>query len=164
MQIKNISIFIITIFSFVFLIILDIINITKYFDYSQHIDNTISNLITFISILIGFISTIYIMILQAQEESYVYKLLRKHNLTISFNNSFKNFILFGVLDILFLILLNFFAAEFVLFKFITYITIPLTIYFILISNNLLFTICKMIISEEKFKKQTYKLQDSDLKI
>ena len=164
MEIKNVWIFLITILSFVFLIFLDFIDITNMFNYSAHIDNTISNLITFISILIGFISTIYVMIQQSQEESYVYKLLSKNNLIIKFNYSFKNFIFFGILDVLLLILLNFFADSFLIFKYIAYITLPLTTYFILISNNLLFTICKMIISEEKLKNQSYVLKDSDLKI
>ncbi len=72
MEINKVLIGIITIISFIIVIFLDIINISQYFDYTANIDNTISNVITFVSILIGFISTIYVMI-QQSENSYVLK-------------------------------------------------------------------------------------------
>ena len=44
--------------------ILDYFDITQYIDCLSHVDEAISNTVTFISILIGFISCIYVMILK----------------------------------------------------------------------------------------------------
>lgn len=164
MELKKGWIITITLGSFIFLIVLDFINITEYFNYSSNVESTISNIITFISILIGFISTIYIMIQQSQNSSYIYSLLRKKNLIIVFNNSFKAFTFIGFIDVAFLIFLNYFSNVFTLFKYTLYIVFPLTVYFILLSNNLISTIIKMVIAEEQLKQQTYVLQDKDINI
>ena len=163
MEIKNTFITIITILSFILLVVLDFFNISQYIDYTQNIDNTISNAITFVSILIGFISTIYVMI-QQNQESYVFKLLEKNKLINTFNNSFKFFVYLGFIDVIILIILNFFANTFIIFKYVFYIAFPISIYFILVSNNLVTTICKMIISENKIKDNDKKLTEKDLKI
>lgn len=163
MEIKKSFITIITILSFILLVILDFLNITQYIDYTQNIDNTISNAITFVSILIGFISTIYVMI-QQNQDSYVFKLLEKNKLINTFNNSFKFFVYLGFIDAIILIILNFFANTFIIFKYVFYIAFPISIYFILVSNNLVTTICKMIIAENKLKDKDKKLTEKDLKI
>ena len=161
MEINKFVIWIITGLSFLLLIILDIFNISQYLDYTQKIDSTISNTITFISILIGFISTIYVLIQQSQD-SYVFKLLQKNNLTMSFNNSFKLFVYIGFFNVIVLIVLNFFSNNFILFKVFTYIAFPLSIYFLLISNNIITTICKIIISEDQLKNKEKKIQEKDI--
>lgn len=158
---KKILIFI-TILSFLFVLVMDFINVTQYINYSSHIDNTISNIITFISILIGFISAIYVMILQTQD-SYVLKLLKHLNLTNTFNYSFKSLMYIGFVDVILLILLNFLADIITFVKLITYIAFPLTIYFLLSSYNIITTICKMISSEDKLKKLDLKIEEKDIK-
>ena len=145
MEINKVLIGIITIISLIIVIFLDIINISQYFDYTANIDNTISNVITFVSILIGFISTIYVMI-QQSENSYVLKLLKEFKVINIFNNSFKLLIYIGFLDVIVLIALN-----------------PLNVYFLLLSNNIITTICKIIISEEKLKNKNKKIEENDLK-
>ena len=92
MKINKKAILFITLLSFVLIVICDYINITKYVEYKEHIDSVISNTITFISILIGFISSIYVMI-QQTKNSYVLDLLRKNDLLTYFNKSFNNFVL-----------------------------------------------------------------------
>ena len=144
MEINKVLIGIITIISFIIVIFLDIINISQYFDYTANIDNTISNVITFVSILIGFISTIYVMI-QQSENSYVLKLLKEFKVTNIFNNSFKLLIYIGFLDVIVLIALNFFCSNITVFKYIFYVAFPLNVYFLLLSNNIITTICKIII-------------------
>lgn len=162
MEINKVLIGIITIISFIIVIFLDIINISQYFDYTANIDNTISNVITFVSILIGFISTIYVMI-QQSENSYVLKLLKEFKVINIFNNSFKFLIYIGFLDVIVLIALNFFCSNITVFKYIFYVAFPLNVYFLLLSNNIITTICKIIISEEKFKNKNKKIEENDLK-
>jgi hypothetical protein len=162
MEINKVLIGIITIISFIIVIFLDIINISQYFDYTANIDNTISNVITFVSILIGFISTIYVMI-QQSENSYVLKLLKEFKVTNIFNNSFKLLIYIGFLDVIVLIALNFFCSNITVFKYIFYVAFPLNVYFLLLSNNIITTICKIIISEEKLKNKNKKIEENDLK-
>lgn len=162
MEINKVLIGIITIISFIIVIFLDIINISQYFDYTANIDNTISNVITFVSILIGFISTIYVMI-QQSENSYVLKLLKEFKVTNIFNNSFKLLIYIGFLDVIVLIALNFFCSNITAFKYIFYVAFPLNVYFLLLSNNIITTICKIIISEEKLKNKNKKIEENDLK-
>ena len=162
MEINKVLIGIITIISFIIVIFLDIINISQYFDYTANIDNTISNVITFVSILIGFISTIYVMI-QQSENSYVLKLLKEFKVTNIFNNSFKLLIYIGFLDVIVLIALNFFCSNITFFKYIFYVAFPLNVYFLLLSNNIITTICKIIISEEKLKNKNKKIEENDLK-
>ena len=162
MEIKKALITIITILSFIFVVILDIINISQYVNYDSHIDSTISNTITFVSLLIGFISTIYVMI-QQSENSYVLKLLKEFKVINLFNNSFKLLMYIGFLDVIVLIALNFFSSNIIIFKYIFYIAFPLNVYFLLLSNNIITTICKIIISEEKLKNKNKKLEKNDLK-
>ncbi len=162
MEINKVLIGIITIISFIVIIFLDIINISQYFDYTANIDNTISNVITFVSILIGFISTIYVMI-QQSENSYVLKLLKEFKVINIFNNSFKLLIYIGFLDVIVLIALNFFCSNITVFKYIFYVAFPLNVYFLLLSNNIITTICKIIISEEKLKNKNKKIEENDLK-
>lgn len=162
MEINKVLIGIITIISFIIVIFLDIINISQYFDYTANIDNTISNVITFVSILIGFISTIYVMI-QQSENSYVLKLLKEFKVINIFNNSFKLLIYIGFLDVIVLIALNFFCSNITVFKYIFYVAFPLNVYFLLLSNNIITTICKIIISEEKLKNKKKKIEENDLK-
>lgn len=162
MEINKVLIGIITIISFIIVIFLDIINISQYFDYTANIDNTISNVITFVSILIGFISTIYVMI-QQSENSYVLKLLKEFKVMNIFNNSFKLLIYIGFLDVIVLIALNFFCSNITVFKYIFYVAFPLNVYFLLLSNNIITTICKIIISEEKLKNKNKKIEENDLK-
>ena len=162
MEINKFLIGIITIISFIIVIFLDIINISQYFDYTANIDNTISNVITFVSILIGFISTIYVMI-QQSENSYVLKLLKEFKVINIFNNSFKLLIYIGFLDVIVLIALNFFCSNITVFKYIFYVAFPLNVYFLLLSNNIITTICKIIISEEKLKNKNKKIEENDLK-
>lgn len=162
MEINKILIGIITIISFIIVIFLDIINISQYFDYTANIDNTISNVITFVSILIGFISTIYVMI-QQSENSYVLKLLKEFKVINIFNNSFKLLIYIGFLDVIVLIALNFFCSNITIFKYIFYVAFPLNVYFLLLSNNIITTICKIIISEEKLKNKNKKIEENDLR-
>lgn len=162
MEINKVLIRIITIISFIIVIFLDIINISQYIDYTTNIDSTIANVITFVSILIGFISTIYIMI-QQSENSYVLKLLKDFKVINIFNNSFKLLIYIGFFDVIVLIALNFFSSNITIFKYIFYIAFPLNIYFLLLSNNIITTICKIIISEEKLKNKNKKIEENDLK-
>lgn len=162
MEINKILIRIITIISFVVVIFFDIINISKYVDYTSNIDSTISNTITFVSILIGFISTIYVMI-QQSENSYVLKLLKESKVINVFNNSFKLLMYIGFIDVMVLIALNFFSSNITIFKYIFYMAFPLNIYFLLLSNNIITTICKIIISEEKLKNKYQKIEKNDLK-
>lgn len=162
MEINKVLIRIITIISFIIVIFLDIINISQYIDYTSNIDSTISNAITFVSILIGFISTIYVMI-QQSEDSYVLKLLKEFKVINIFNNSFKLLMYIGFLDVIVLIALNFFSSNITIFKYIFYIAFPLNIYFLLLSNNIITTICKIIISEEKLKNKNKKIEKTDLK-
>ena len=162
MEINKYLIWIITILSFVCLIVLDTLNISQYIDYTKQLESTISNTITFISILIGFISTIYVMIQQSQD-SYVFKLLQKYKLTYIFNKSFKSFIYIGFLNVIILIVLNFFCNNRAISKFTIYIVVPLSIYFLLISNNLITTICKIIISEDELKNKDKKIEEKDIK-
>lgn len=162
MEINKVLIGIITIISFIIVIFLDIINISQYFDYTANIDNTISNVITFVSILIGFISTIYVMI-QQSENSYVLKLLKEFKVINIFNNSFKRLIYIGFLDVIVLIALNFFCSNITIFKYIFYVAFPLNVYFLLLSNNIITTICKIIISEEKLKNKNKKIEENDLR-
>lgn len=162
MEINKVLIGIITIISFIIVIFLDIINISQYFDYTANIDNTISNVITFVSILIGFISTIYVMI-QQSENSYVLKLLKEFKVINIFNNSFKCLIYIGFLDVIVLIALNFFCSNITIFKYIFYVAFPLNVYFLLLSNNIITTICKIIISEEKLKNKNKKIEENDLR-
>lgn len=162
MEINKVLIGIITIISLIIVIFLDIINISQYFDYTANIDNTISNVITFVSILIGFISTIYVMI-QQSENSYVLKLLKEFKVINIFNNSFKLLIYIGFLDVIVLIALNFFCSNITVFKYIFYVAFPLNVYFLLLSNNIITTICKIIISEEKLKNKNKKIEENDLK-
>lgn len=162
MEINKILIRIITIISFVIVIFFDIINISKYIDYTSNIDSTISNTITFVSILIGFISTIYVLI-QQSENSYVLKLLKESKVINVFNNSFKLLMYIGFIDVMVLIALNFFSSNITIFKYIFYMAFPLNIYFLLLSNNIITTICKIIISEEKLKNKNKKIEKNDLK-
>ena len=159
MEINKVLIGFITIISFIMVIFLDIINISQYFDYTANIDNTVSNVITFVSILIGFISTIYVMI-QQSENSYVLKLLKEFKVINIFNNSFKRLIYIGFLDV---IVLNFFCSNITVFKHIFYVAFPLNVYFLLLSNNIITTICKIIISEEKLKNKKKKIEKNDLR-
>lgn len=161
MEINKNIIKIITISSLIAVFLMDYINVTQYINYSSHIDNTISNVITFISILIGFISTIYVMMQQSQD-SYVLKLLRDKNLSDTFNNSFRILMYVGFIDVIILIFMNFFAENITIFKLISYFSCPLTTYFLLSSNNLITTICKMIASEEKLKKLDKKIEKEDI--
>lgn len=161
MEINKNIIKIITILSLIAVFLMDYINVTQYINYSSHIDNTISNVITFISILIGFISTIYVMMQQSQD-SYVLKLLRDKNLSDTFNNSFRILMYVGFIDVIILIFMNFFAENITIFKLISYFSCPLTTYFLLSSNNLITTICKMIASEEKLKKLDKKIEKEDI--
>ena len=161
MEIHKRLIIIITILSLIFVIFMDYINVTQYINYYSHIDNTISNVITFISILIGFISAIYVMMLQTQN-SYVLKLLRDKNLSDTFNKSFRILMYVGFSDVIILIFMNFFADSITIFKIISYSSCPLTTYFLLSSNNLITTICKMIASEEKIKKLDKKVETDDI--
>ncbi len=162
MEINKVLIKIITIISFIIVIFLDIINISQYFDYTLNIDSTIANVITFVSILIGFISTIYVMI-QQSENSYVLKLLKEFKVINIFNKSFKLLIYIGFLDVIVLIALNFFCSNITIFKYIFYVAFPLNIYFLLLSNNIITTICKIIISEERLKNKNNKIEEDDLK-
>lgn len=162
MEINKVLIGFITIISFIMVIFLDIINISQYFDYTANIDNTVSNVITFVSILIGFISTIYVMI-QQSENSYVIKLLKEFKVINIFNNSFKRLIYIGFLDVIVLIALNFFCSNITVFKHIFYVAFPLNVYFLLLSNNIITTICKIIISEEKLKNKKKKIEKNDLR-
>lgn len=161
MEINKNIIRIITVLSFLFIFLMDIINVTNFINYSSHVDNTVSNIITFISILIGFISTIYVMMQQSQD-SYVLKLLRDKNLSDTFNNSFRMLMYVGFIDVIILIFMNFLADNITAFKIISYISCPLTTYFLLSSNNLITTICKMIASEEKLKKLDKKVEKDDI--
>lgn len=163
MELNKISISFITALSIIVLIILDIINITSTFEYKNNINDTISNMITFISILIGFISTIYIM-LQSMQNGYVFTLLRKNNLVTSFNNSFMKITYIGFINVILLITLTLFSDSFPIFKILSYFTIPTTVYFLLVSNNIIATIVKIIISEEILKnKDEDKVTSKDLK-
>lgn len=162
MEINKKMLIFITILSFLFVGVMDFINVTQYINYSSHIDNTISNIITFISILIGFISAIYVMILQTQD-SYVLKLLKHLNLTNTFNDSFKSLMYIGFVDVILLILINFLVDIITLVKLIAYLAFPLTIYFLLSSYNIITTICKMISSEDKLKKLDLKIEEEDIK-
>lgn len=162
MEINKKIIILITLSTFILLLILDFINISQFIDYSSHMDSTISNLITFISILIGFISAIYVMIQQSQD-SYVLKLLREQDLLNTFNTSFKTLMYVGFINVLILIILNFFIDKISIFKYIAYLACPLTTYFLLVSNNIITTICKMISSKEKLKKLNRKVSSDDIK-
>lgn len=162
MELNKVLIRIITVLSFIAVILLDFIDISQYIDYTANIDSTIANVITFVSILIGFISTIYVMI-QQSENSYVLKLLKQFKVINIFNNSFKLLIYVGFLDVIVLIALNFFSYNITLFKYIFYIAFPLNIYFLLLSNNVITTICKIIISEEKLKSKNKELDENDVK-
>lgn len=159
---KNISI-IFSVFSIIFILLIDYFDISQFIDYSIHLDSTISNTITFISILLGFISSIYVMIQQTQE-SYVLNLLRKHNLMRKFNESFKTLMYLGFINVFILIFMNLVASNHLLFKITLYIALPTTIYFLISSADIIITICKMILAEEELKSRNKILEDSDIRI
>ncbi len=161
MELKKIIIIILTIISIIFLAVLDYLDITQFFDYSIHLDSTIANIITFMSILIGFISSIYVMIHQSQD-SLVLKLLKENSLLSSFNYSFRSLMYVGFIDIISFISLNFFADSFKILKIILYITIPITIYFFLSAANFIITICKMVSAEEQLRRLDDKITKDDI--
>ena len=69
----------------------------------------------------------------------------------------------GFLDVIVLIALNFFCSNITIFKYIFYVAFPLNVYFLLLSNNIITTICKIIISEEKLKNKNKKIEENDLR-
>lgn len=151
MEIDKKIILLLVILSILLVFVFDSINVTNYIDFDNHIDSTISNTITFISILIGFISSIYVMV-QQNVESYVLKLLSKKNLLGVFNRSFRFLMYVGFFNVLVLICMNIVASNIMVFKILAYLVFPLTTYFLLSSINIIVTICKMISSEEYLKK------------
>ena len=161
MEINKKIMILITIMTFVLVALMDLINITKYVSYSEHLDSTIANTITFISILIGFISSIYVM-LQQDQNTCVMKLLRSLNLLKVFNNSFKVLVYIGFFDVIILILMNLVASNSTIFKIIVYFAIPVTVYFLLSSMNIIITICKMISAEEKLKQRNNRIEKDDI--
>lgn len=163
MEINKKIVFLISILSFFIVMFVDYINITRFIDYNAHLDSIISNTITFISILIGFISSIYVMMQQVQK-SYVLELLRKYDLLKDFNKSFKVLIYTGFFDVLVLIFMNFAASNIMVFKIIVYIAAPITTFFLLSSFNIIITICKMISAEEELKMRDRKIDDEDIVI
>ena len=153
---------ILLIVTFIFILIMDCINITQYFDYAEHIDSAISNTITFISILIGFISSTYIMI-QQNQNSCVLKLIRDNGLIITFNKSFKILMYIGFINVFLLILTNFIASNIYILKVMAYIVVPLSVDFLAYSADYIIIICKMIIKEEYLKLQVKELKEEDVK-
>ena len=115
MEINKKVIVIITVLSFIFIVLMDYVNITQYVDCNDHIDSVIANTITFISILIGFISSIYVM-LQQNQKSYVMELLRRYDLLRHFNKSFKILMYVGFFDVFILIFMNLVASSRFIFK------------------------------------------------
>ena len=101
--------------------------------------------------------------IQQSENSYVLKLLKESKVINVFNNSFKLLMYIGFIDVMVLIALNFFSSNITIFKYIFYMAFPLNIYFLLLSNNIITTICKIIISEEKLKNKNKKIEKNDLK-
>ena len=101
--------------------------------------------------------------IQQSENSYVLKLLKEFKVINIFNNSFKRLIYIGFLDVIVLIALNFFCSNITIFKYIFYVAFPLNVYFLLLSNNIITTICKIIISEEKLKNKNKKIEENDLR-
>ena len=162
MELSKKIVTVLIVLSFLFVLVMDCINITQFINYRVHIDNTITNVITFISILIGFISAIFVMIQQTQN-SYVLELLRKLGLLEIFNQSFKTLMYIGFINVITLILMNFLADNLKFFKIITYFACPLTTYFLLSSYNIITTICKMISSEEILRKLDRKIEKDDIK-
>lgn len=147
----------------VFIGLMDYIDISDYIDCTSHLDSTIANSITFISILIGFISSIYIM-LQQNNESFILGLLRKKGLLKDFNNLFKTSMYVGFISVFILILMNFVASNFLILKVIAYIGMPLTAIFYISSIDIITTICKIILSEEKLKGKKIIVKEEDIKI
>lgn len=141
-----------TISSIIILIIIDINNFGFNFISMENMSNIIANSITFISILLGFISATYVMI-QSDSYTHVKNLLRKNNVYEIFNKSFKDLVYYGFVSVILLIILEMFINKIILFKAFIYIIIPLLLRFILISNNMIIIISKMIIAEEKLKKR-----------
>lgn len=156
MEINKKIIIILVALSILLVFMIDIIDITKYFKYDKHIDSTISNTITFISILIGFISAIYVMV-QQNQDSHVLNLLRSNDLLNIFNNSFKILMYTGFLDVFVLIFMNLVVSNIAIFKTLSYIVAPVTTYFLLSSINIITTICKMISAEEILKNMDDKV-------
>ena len=159
----NIFKIILPLLSFILIIILDYIDVTQYIDCLSHIDSTISNIVTFISILIGFISCIYVMILQ-NKDSYILTLLRYKNLINYFNISFRNLMYVGFINVLVLIFMNFVESNFAIFKIIVYFAFPLNIYFFISSANIIIIICNMILVEENHKSKNKVVDERDIKI
>ena len=163
MEIKKIYIFLASLFTFIMVLVLDLFDFSTYVDITKALDSTISNLINFAAILIGFISTIYVMI-QQTPDSHVLRLLKNNELDDVFNLTFKNYVYIGFIDVIALIILNFSITIFIVFKTLCYIILPLSVYFILMSNNLVVTVCKIVISENKLKNKKNELNEKDLKI
>lgn len=147
----------------VIIVLMDYIDISYYIDCTSHLDSTIANSITFISILIGFISSIYIM-LQQNKDSFILELLRKKGLLQEFNYLFKNSMYVGFMSVFILTLMNFVASNFLIFKVIAYIGMPLTTIFYISSIDIIITICKIILSEEELKEKKKIVKEEDIKI
>jgi hypothetical protein len=144
-------------------IVLDFIDVTKYFCKEFEIDSIISNIITFESIIIGFISTIYVMI-QSFPNSNIKKLLLEFDRLGDFNKCFEKVFIAGVLNIIlliglqFILLFNNFGS-----KIYTVIVILITSILLLSANNLIAIMMSIINYEEiKEKEINNKMQDSDL--
>jgi hypothetical protein len=150
MELDKIYLVLITTLSMIVLVILDIIDITRYIYIEVDVSSIISNIISFFSIIIGSVSTIYVMI-QSIPSSKVLELFRKENVIDVFNSRFKSFIYIGLFSVILLILFQ--CVENIIYvyiyKSIMYITFFISICFILITNNFLGLIINMIISEEK---------------
>ena len=143
--------------------ILDYFDITQYIDCLSHVDEAISNTVTFISILIGFISCIYVMILQ-KSNSHILNLLRRKNLINFFNISFRNLMYIGFINTFILILMNLVEANFTIFKTIVYIAVPLSTYFFISSANIIIIICNMILAEESYESRVKVINENDIKL
>lgn len=141
-----------TIISVIILIVLDVLNFIRNLVQIENFHNIISNTITFVSILLGFISAIYVMILS---DSYLHvkKLLRDNDLWTTFNKSFRELVYCGFISTILLIISEICIGNLLIFRWLLYITVPLLMRFLLLSNNTITTISKMIIAEEKLKQR-----------
>lgn len=144
------------------LLISDLIDITQYFYADFDTNSIISNFITFESIIIGFISTIYVMI-QSLPNSNVKNLLLENNRLADFNRYFEAIFGVGILNILLLIGLQFIILlNNIISKIYLNVSIVFTILFVLLTNNIIAIMLLMIKYEsESEKKQNNKMKDSD---
>ena len=163
MELKKWIINLLTFVTIVVVIVLDVFNVSNYIHFQKNISSILTNLITFLSILLGFVATIYTMI-QSDTDSYILNLLRKEKIINIFNKRFKHLILIGFISIILLIIADICSSSFNLLKWIIYISVPVLTRFILLAYNNITVVAKMVIANEELKARAEnELKPEDIK-